>query len=184
MNAPIHGAPVLRAGPLGVTPIFVTLAVVAAACRPSVPPPGPFQIGAAIEVGDGPHGIRFSADGDTAYVALSGDGQIAVVDLSGPAVVARWDAGTTPLDLIRAGDGWLVSQFRDSTLVALDAEGRIVPGAVWNVGAGPSLFTSRHRARPGLDNIRVRGPVCGSSTRGRVRPRHPTQPATAPTPPT
>ena len=141
MNAPIHGAPVLRAGPLGVTPIFVTLAVVAAACRPSVPPPGPFKIGATIEVGAAPHGIRFSADGDTAYVALSGDGQIAVVDLTGPAVVARWDAGTTPLDLIRAGDGWLVSQFRDSTLVALDAEGRIVPGAVWNVGAGPSLFT-------------------------------------------
>ena len=101
----------------------------------------PFRIGATIEVGAAPHGIRFSADGDTAYVALSGDGQIAVVDLTGPAVVARWDAGTTPLDLIRAGDGWLVSQFRDSTLVALDAEGRIVPGAVWNVGAGPSLFT-------------------------------------------
>ena len=141
MNAPIHGAPVLRAGPLGVTPIFVTLAVVAAACRPSVPPPGPFKIGATIEVGAAPHGIRFSADGDTAYVALSGDGQIAVVDLTGPAVVARWDAGTTPLDLIRAGDGWLVSQFRDSILIALDAAGRIVPGAVWNVGAGPSLFT-------------------------------------------
>ena len=141
MNAPIYGAPVFRAGPLGVTPIFVTLAVVAAACRPSVPPPSPFRIGATIAVGAAPHGMRFSADGDTAYVALSGDGQIAVVDLTGPAVVDLWDAGTTPLDLIRAGDGWLVSQFRDSTLVALDAEGRTVPDAVWNVGAGPSLFT-------------------------------------------
>ncbi len=102
---------------------------------------GPFRIGVPIAVGAAPHGIRFSADGDTAYVALSGDGKIAVVNLAGPAVVARWDAGTTPLDLIRAGDGWLVSQFRDSTLIALDAAGRIVPGAVWNVGAGPSLFT-------------------------------------------
>ena len=102
--------------------------------------PGPYRIGATIEVGAAPHGIRFSADGDTAYVALSGDGQVAVVDLAGPAVVARWDAGTTPLDLIRAGDGWLVTQFTDSTLIALGADGRIIPGAVWNVGAGPSLF--------------------------------------------
>ena len=106
---------------------------------------GPYRIGATIEVGAAPHGIRFSADGDTAYVALSGDGQIAVVDLTGDltgsAVVARWDAGTTPLDLIRAGDGWLVSQFRDSTLILLDGAGQRVPGAAWNVGAGPSLFT-------------------------------------------
>ncbi len=102
---------------------------------------GPYRIGTTIEVGAAPHGIRFSADGDTAYVALSGDGQIAVVDLTGPAVVARWDAGTTPLDLIRAGDGWLVSQFRDSTLILLDGAGQRVAGAAWNVGAGPSLFT-------------------------------------------
>ena len=34
-----------------------------------------------------------------------------------------------------------MSQFRDSTLIRLDEEGRIVPGAVWGVGAGPSLFT-------------------------------------------
>lgn len=102
---------------------------------------GPYRIGTTIQVGAAPHGIRFSADGDTAYVALSGDGHVAVVDLTGPAVVARWDAGTTPLDLIRAGDGWLVSQFRDSTLILLDGAGQRVPGAAWNVGAGPSLFT-------------------------------------------
>ena len=102
---------------------------------------GPYRIGATIEVGAAPHGIRFSGDGDTAYVALSGDGQIAVVDLAAGAVVARWEAGDTPLDLVRVGDGWLVSQFRDSTLIGLDAEGRIVDGAVWNVGSGPSLFS-------------------------------------------
>lgn len=88
-----------------------------------------------------PHGIRFSADGDTAWVALSGEGGIAVVDLSESAVVARWEAGEAPLDLVRIEGGWLVSQFRDSTLIRLDDEGRIVPGAVWDVGAGPSLFT-------------------------------------------
>ena len=101
----------------------------------------PYRVGAAIEVGAAPHGIRFSGDGDTAYVALSGDGQIAVVDLAAGAVVARWEAGDTPLDLVRARDGWLVSQFRDSTLIRLDQEGRIVDGAVWNVGSGPSLFS-------------------------------------------
>ena len=133
-----------RGGRLFGSMLYALVAAVVWACGPAESADdldGLFKIGATIEVGAAPHGIRFSADGDTAYVALSGDGQIAVVDLTGPAVVARWDAGTTPLDLIRAGDGWLVSQFRDSTLVALDAEGRIVPGAVWNVGAGPSLFT-------------------------------------------
>ena len=108
---------------------------------PSGETEGPFRVGAAIEVGAAPHGIRFSADGDTAYVALSGDGQIGVVDLAAGAVVVRWEAGDTPLDLVRVGDGWLVSQFRDSTLIRLDAEGRIVDGAVWNVGSGPSLFS-------------------------------------------
>ncbi|MDE0648915.1 MAG: hypothetical protein OXI12_01050, partial [Gammaproteobacteria bacterium] len=101
----------------------------------------PYRVGATIDVGAAPHGIRFSADGDTAYVALSGDGQIGVVDLAARSVVARWEAGDTPLDLVRVGDGWLVSQFRDSTLIGLDAEGRIVDGAAWNVGSGPSLFS-------------------------------------------
>ncbi len=101
----------------------------------------PFRVGAAIEVGAAPHGIRFSADGDTAYVALSGDGQIAVVDLAAGTVVARWEAGDAPLDLVRVGDGWLVSRFRDSTLIKLDPHGAVVPGAVWSVGSGPSLFS-------------------------------------------
>ena len=63
---------------------------------------GPYRIGATLEVGAAPHGIRFSPDGDTAWVALSGEGRIAVVDLAvlsaadpaSPAVVARWEAGT------------------------------------------------------------------------------------------
>jgi len=113
------------------------------ACAESGPSPEsapPFHIGTTIEVGAAPHGIRFSADGDTAYVALSGDGQIAIVDLTGPAVVARWDAGDTPLDLVRLQDGWLVSQFRDSTLIRLDAAGRPFPDATHTVTPGPSLF--------------------------------------------
>ncbi|MCZ0934247.1 MAG: hypothetical protein OXJ54_03605 [Gemmatimonadetes bacterium] len=121
------------------------LALAATACgespREPVDADGPFRIGATIDVGAAPHGIRFSPDGDTAWVALSGEGRIAVVDLSESAVVARWEAGDAPLDLVRVDGGWLVSQFRDSTLIRLDDEGRIVPGAVWDVGAGPSLFT-------------------------------------------
>ncbi len=123
----------------------VSLALAVAACSETPPPAGdadgPFRVGATIDVGAAPHGLRFSPDGDTAWVALSGEGRIAVVDLSESAVVARWEAGDTPLDLVRVDGGWLVSQFRDSTLIRLDEEGRIVPGAVWGVGAGPSLFT-------------------------------------------
>ena len=114
------------------------------ACAPPAPPTEsapPFHLGATIEVGAAPHGIRFSPDGDTAYVALSGDGQIAVVDLTAAAVVARWDAGETPLDLIRLDDGWLVSQFQDSTLVTLDAAGQPAPNATHTVSPGPSLFS-------------------------------------------
>ena len=122
-----------------------SLALAAAACSESPGAAGgaeaPFRVGATIDVGAAPHGIRFSPDGDTAWVALSGEGRIAVVDLSASAVVARWEAGDAPLDLVRVDGGWLVSQFRDSTLIRLDDEGRIVPGAVWDVGAGPSLFT-------------------------------------------
>ena len=113
------------------------------ACAPPAPPTEygpPFHIGATIEVGAAPHGIRFSPDGDTAYVALSGDGRIAVVDLTAAAVVDGWDAGETPLDLIRLEDGWLVSQFRDSTLLRLDAAGRPLPDAARTVTSGPSLF--------------------------------------------
>ena len=126
--------------------VFAALAAgaIATGCTPPDRPAAsapPFRIGAAIEVGAAPHGIRFSPDGDTAYVALSGDGQIAVVDLTGPAVVARWDAGETPLDLVRLEDGWLVSQFRDSTLIRLDAAGRPLPDATHTVSPGPSLFS-------------------------------------------
>ncbi len=141
-NAPVGRSP--TAG-TGVPSAVVSLALAAAACSEAPPPAGdadaPFRVGATIDVGAAPHGIRFSPDGDTAWVALSGEGRIAVVDLSESAVVARWEAGDTPLDLVRVEGGWLVSQFRDSTLILLDEEGRIVPGAVWGVGAGPSLFT-------------------------------------------
>lgn len=106
-----------------------------------VDPLAPFRVAATIEVGAAPHGIRFDDAGDTAYVALSGDGEIAVVDLERERVVDRWEAGTTPLDLIRVGDGWLVSQFRDSVLLRLDEEGDLVPDAGIPLGAGPSLFT-------------------------------------------
>ncbi|MFV1988173.1 MAG: YncE family protein [Gemmatimonadota bacterium] len=102
---------------------------------------GPFAVESTIEVGAAPHGIRFSGDGDTAYVALSGDGQIAVVDLTRSEVVAKWEAGATPLDLIATAGGWLITQFTDSTLLRLDREGNRIPGGVVEVGPGPSLFT-------------------------------------------
>ena len=121
-----------------------------AACAPGDPDPSTgaasvdgvvFAVESTIDVGAAPHGMRVSADGDTAYVALSGDGQIAVVDLTTGEVAARWDAGTNPLDLISTTEGWMVTQFRDSTLIRLDREGQMIPGGTIHVGASPSLFT-------------------------------------------
>lgn len=100
-----------------------------------------FAVEATIEVGAAPHGMRVSADGDTVYVALSGDGQIAVVDLTTERVAGKWDAGTNPLDLLATPEGWLVTQFRDSTLIRLDRQGRLIPDGTIDVGASPSLFT-------------------------------------------
>ncbi len=114
-----------------------TIAVLSG-CAPTPPPqPSSFEVIHTIEVGQAPHGIRFSEDGATAYVALSGDGQIAVVDLNRLTVTERWEAGTTPLDLMATGQGqWIVSQFRDSTLITLNP-----PTVREEVGGGPSLFT-------------------------------------------
>ncbi len=122
-------------------PVLATTVTVAALLMGCDTPPNAenaltFEVIHTIDVGAAPHGIRFSEDGTMAYVALSGDGQIAVVDLESMEATERWEAGTTPLDLIATDDGWIVSQFRDSTL--------ITPGLeqdTWPIGAGPSLFT-------------------------------------------
>ncbi|MFQ5690785.1 MAG: YncE family protein [Gemmatimonadota bacterium] len=103
-----------------------------------------FRIVGTLAVGEAPHGIRFSGDGDTAYVALAGEGKIAVVDLDPLRRVGKWEAGNTPLDLLAtAEDGWKISQFRDSTLITLDPEGELKngDGTPRAVGRGPSLFT-------------------------------------------
>lgn len=127
--------------------LALLLGLAAVGCASEERPPGgqaataPFNIEATIEVGEAPHGIRFSADGDTAYVALSGEGAIAVVDLTSSSVVEKWEAGTTPLDLIATSEGWLVTQFRDSVLLRLDAGGARILDGVIPVGSGPSLFT-------------------------------------------
>ena len=105
----------LRGRPPG-SPIGAACGVVAVAavtvampgCRdtgPSGEPREPFRAGVTIEVGAAPHGIRFSADGDTAYVALSGDGQIAVVDLAAGAVAAPRHDGTAGAPVECAGRG-------------------------------------------------------------------------------
>ncbi len=91
-----------------------------------------------IAVGRAPHGIRFSADGRLAFVALSGDNQVAVVDLARRRVVRRLPAGTTPLDLAPVGSDWLVTQFQGNQLIRLSN-----PKQPETVGKGPSLFAPR-----------------------------------------
>ena len=90
-----------------------------------------------IEVGKAPHGIRFSKDGQRAFVALSGEGKIAIIDLAKMKVIEKRDAGKVPLDLVKLSgkDRWAVSQFRRDLMISLGGKQK------WKVGKGPSLFT-------------------------------------------
>jgi YVTN family beta-propeller protein len=93
-----------------------------------------------IEVGTQPHGIRFSASGDSAFVALPGESAIAVIDVAAMRVARRFPAGRNPLDMVPLAAGeWLVSEFGAETLATTGA----TPDRRWRVGGGPSLFAPR-----------------------------------------
>jgi len=103
--------------------------------------PAGFEVLRTLEIGQAPHGIRFSPDGSTAYVALSGDDEIAVVELATMQVVDRWPAGATPLDLVALDSGgWVVTQFRGDSVVSMETGGE---PSTWSVGRSPSLFGAR-----------------------------------------
>lgn len=103
--------------------------------------PAGFEVLRSLDVGQAPHGIRFSADGNTAYVALSGDDEIAVVDLQEMRVVDRWPAEATPLDLVALeSGGWAVTQFRGESVTSHGTGGA---SRTWAVGSSPSLFGAR-----------------------------------------
>ncbi len=103
--------------------------------------PAGFEVLRTLEIGRAPHGIRFSADGNTAYVALSGDDEIAVVELETMRVVDRWASEDTPLDLIALeSGGWAVTQFRGESVISSGTSGA---SRTWAVGASPSLFGAR-----------------------------------------
>ena len=116
-------------------------ALITAVSAMSDGPPAPeFPMLQTIEVGANPHGMRI--EGDKLYLAAAGDDAIEVVDLTLGTVVARWPVGDTPLDLIRTEGGWLVTTFSGKTLVWItDPDG--LPGGIWPVGKGPSLFVPR-----------------------------------------
>ena len=116
----------------------LALVAVALASVGQVPDQAGFRVVATIPVGKGPHGIRFSEDGRTAFVAVSGDDQVAVIDLQRHRVVRRLPAGKNPLDLIRIGKDWLVTQFQGDQLIRLGNPAQSV-----TVGTGPSLFAPR-----------------------------------------
>lgn len=118
--------------------LLAALAIGSAACAER---PSRFEIVETIQLGSAPAGVRFSGDGDTAFVALPREGAIAVVDLAGAEVVGRWQIGGSPFDLLATGRGWLVSSFGDSTLIPLDPDGRRAGDPIV-VGRAPSLFTT------------------------------------------
>ena len=102
-----------------------------------------FRVTHRIAVGRAPHGIRFSADGRRAWVALSGDGAIAVVDLEAMEVTERIPAGDTPLDLVVLPGGVaVVTQFRGTELIEVSLGG-VSAARRWDVGQAPSLFSPR-----------------------------------------
>ena len=96
---------------------------------------------ATIEVGAAPHGIRFSADGTRAFVAVSGHGEVAVIDCASYEVIERLPAGSSPLDVLPVGSdgGWIATQFSGTELLAVGSDA----GLTWEVGKGPSLFAPR-----------------------------------------
>lgn len=120
--------------------LLAALAIGPAACTDSSSS-SRFEVLTAIDIAAAPHGIRFSDDGDTAFVALPREGAIAVVDLDRGEVVDRWETGGSPIDLLPTGRGWLVSNFGDSTLAPLDPDGQPAGDPIV-VGRAPSLFTA------------------------------------------
>ncbi len=96
-----------------------------------------FPVIATIEIGKAPHGIQI--EGDRAYIALAGEDAIGVVDLATMKLIDKWPAPMIPLDLIRSGNGWLISSFGGSDVTVLEGEPP-APGQNWDVGKGPSLF--------------------------------------------
>ena len=99
-----------------------------------------FEVARTISTGAAPHGLQ--RVGDRLYVAAAGDDRIEVIDLASGEVLERWPAGSSPLDLVASGEGWLVSRFRSRHLASLDAEGKPA-GDPLEVGEGPSLFAPR-----------------------------------------
>lgn len=60
-----------------------------------------------VAVGDGPHGMRFSSDGGTAYVALLDAGKLAIIDTT-TLQVRRADVGPQPVQVAPTQDGAFV----------------------------------------------------------------------------
>jgi len=91
-------------------------------------------------IGSNPHGSRL--DGDTIYLALAGEKAIVGLDKDTFKEKFRWQLDAVPLDLIKMGENWLVSDFQDEALLELDgASGEVLRR--WQVGKGSSLFAPK-----------------------------------------
>ncbi len=99
-----------------------------------------FPVIRTIATGAAPHGMRIA--GDRLHIAAAGADAIEIADLATGRIVKRWPVAKTPLDLIRAPDGWYVTQFRGAALIALDDRGKAT-GVTIPVGKSPSLFAPR-----------------------------------------
>ncbi len=104
-----------------------------------------FQITNHIKVPAAPHGVAFSSDGATAYVAGSGANKIAVIDLRAHKIIRELDAGEVPLDVILAADqrSLIATQFRKGELlrIPLDPGAKPTPLSIETIKEGASLFS-------------------------------------------
>ncbi|TDF35194.1 hypothetical protein EYS14_22725 [Alteromonadaceae bacterium M269] len=95
------------------------------------------KVSQTIDVGEAPHGIR--VEGNKAYVANAGSDNIGVVDLDKGEQVKTIPASGVPLDIIRAGDDWLVTAFDGKVVSRINETGKVLK--TYDVGKSPSLFS-------------------------------------------
>jgi len=102
-----------------------------------------FPVLASLEVGENPHQIAFSPDGETAYVAAAGSDRITHVDVRTREVVGSTAVPGTPLGVavLPGGDELAVTRFRGTALARYDLRTGRLLDTIPLTGEGASLFT-------------------------------------------
>ncbi len=100
-----------------------------------------FRTLAVLDVGQNPHQIAFTADGETAFIAAAGSDRVTTVDVNSLTVVGHIPVGDTPLGVavLPDGQGIAVSRF-GADVVARFAFDAAEPTGALETGGAPSLL--------------------------------------------